>query len=124
MAVYIHYLNGNDISIQNHYLEKEYRNDIEIEIDGLFYEVYFFTKDALEYEMTKDGFFSLPGMIILEEITNEKIILAIENLLDTGYFTCFKGYKSLISLEKFSNRWYSNTPFGFKIENVFSYKIG
>jgi hypothetical protein len=91
MSVIIHFLNGNDQAIENHYLQKEYRNDIIIEIDAKFHEVYFFVADSLEFEMTKDGFFSLPGLIILDEICNEKIYAAINGLIDIGYFEKFIG---------------------------------
>ena len=116
MSVIIHFINGNDQSIENHYLQKEYRNDIIIEIDEKFYEVYFFIADSLEFEMTKDGFFSLPGLIILDKICNEKIYAAINGLIDIGYFENFIG-SSKLSLDKsFSNKWYINrgTPYNLK----------
>ncbi|WP_343748277.1 hypothetical protein [Fluviicola sp.] len=102
----IFYLNGNDSSIEAHYIEKEYRNDIIIEKDNLFYELHFFTHDSLEYEMTKDGFFSLPGLIILDEISNEKIKTSIRTLAKKGFFESFKGRKQMFFEERFSSFWY------------------
>jgi hypothetical protein len=75
MSVVVHFLNGNDAAIEAHYSQKSYRNDIVVEIDAAFYEVCFFTPSALEYEMTKAGYFSIPGMIILDEISSEKFTL-------------------------------------------------
>ena len=46
MSVIIHFLNGNDESIKNHYFQKEYRNDIFLEIHGNFYEVYFLAEES------------------------------------------------------------------------------
>ena len=60
--------------------KRSYRDDIIIEISGLFYEVYFFADGSIKYEMTKDGFFSFPGMIVLDEIIHEKILLSINSL--------------------------------------------
>jgi hypothetical protein len=124
MSIVIHFLNGNDESIRQHYLDKEYRNDIEVEIDGTFFEVYFFTKDALEYEMRKDGFFSLPGIIILDEITTEKVIRSIDFLEQAGYFDRFTGYKQPFSArDRFVHKWYSNTQADFSAENAYSYTL-
>jgi hypothetical protein len=107
MSIIIHFFNGNDETIEMHYSQKEYRNDVIIEINHVFYEVYFFVKDALEYEMRKDGFFSLPGLIILDEISNDKIINAIKELFILGYFDSFKGYSDKLD-NKFANKFYSN----------------
>lgn len=104
----IYFLNSNTLEIENHYFDKEYRDDIIIEIKGLYYEVYFFTKDALEYEMTKDGFFSFPNMIILEEITTEKIINSVTYLNHKGFFDRFKGEKELNQRRRFIHGWYAN----------------
>jgi hypothetical protein len=49
MEVIIHFLNGNDLSIQSHYQLKSYRDDIVVEIDKLFYEVYFYTDGNMKY---------------------------------------------------------------------------
>lgn len=119
MSVIIHFLNGNDESIKNHYFQKEYRNDIFLEIHGNFYEVYFFVADTLEFEMKKDGFFSLPGLIILDEITNEKIFSSINYLIDSGYFENFVPLKKIDINKTFANKWYNNT-FQLNIENIYS----
>lgn len=108
MEVLIHYLNGNDLSIQNHYAQKEYRNDIIIEIDKLFYEVYFYVEGSIEYELTNEGFFSLPGLIVLDEISNEKILNSINKLIDYKYFEHFVGKKEFPLKSRFIDRWYVN----------------
>ncbi|MFC2328841.1 hypothetical protein [Prevotella nigrescens] len=82
----IYFLNGNTPEIEYHYLEKEYRNDVIVEIEGLLYDLYFFTIDALQYKMTKDGFFSLSGMIILDEISTENIKKSILTLYERKFF--------------------------------------
>lgn len=123
MSIKIHFLNGNDESIQNHYLQKEYRNDIVIEVDGKFYEVYFFVADSLEYEMKKDGFFSLPGLIILDEVCNEKIYTAVNYLVDIGYFDSFVASNEMSLNKTFSNKWYENKSSHYKSENISSYVL-
>lgn len=107
MTVNIYFFNGNNAAIEAHYAEKEYRNDIVVEIENRFYEVYFFTKDALEYEMRKDGFFALPGIIILDEISAAKIITAVQFLSNSGFFDTFKGYDENPINNGFAHRWYS-----------------
>ena len=95
----IYFLNGNTPEIEYHYLEKEYRNDVIVEIEGLLYDLYFFTIDALQYKMTKDGFFSLSGMIILDEISTENIKKSILTLYERKFFFInSKGKKNLIEI--------------------------
>lgn len=106
MKVTVYFLNGNTELMENHYSQKEYRDDIIVEIDGLFFEVYFFVEGMLKYEMTNDGFFSFPGIIILDEMSSMKIINSIEKLIDYGYFNSFVGHRTLPLNERFVNRWY------------------
>ncbi len=122
MSILVHFLNGNDLSIQNHYYEKEYRNDIVIEIENKFYEVYFFTETALKYEMRKDGFFSLPGLIILDEITHDKIIDAISKLSEIRYFEVFIGKDKSLLNSRFINLWYEN-DLSFTTSNLYTYLL-
>jgi hypothetical protein len=124
MKAFVHFLNGDNLELQNHYFQKEYRNDIVVEINRIYYEVFFFTKDSLEYEMRKDGFFSLPGIIILDEISNEKILNSVDYLVDIHYFDVFKGYTTLDFLSnRFANRWYENEALNFTFEHAYSYKL-
>jgi hypothetical protein len=104
----VYFLNGNTNEIEYYYAEKEYRDDIILEINDLYYEVYFFTIDALEYEMTKDGYFAHPCMIILDEISTEKIIKAITELKKRGFFKRFQGMTQLNQEKRFIHEWYSN----------------
>ncbi len=106
MTIIIHYLAGNDALYQDHYLEKEYRDDIVVEIDGLYYDVYFFTSDSLKYEMRRDGFCSFPGMIILEEITNDLILNSINVLVDLGYFKELMGKAEMSHRKRYIDKWY------------------
>ena len=125
MAVFIHFLNGNNRELEDHYFIKGYRNDVFVEIDTIFYEVYFFTKDSLEYEMRKDGFFSLPGIIILDEITLDKIIASVNYLLSVHFFDVFKGYsRESILNGNFSNRWYVGQTAKFTFESASSFELG
>lgn len=103
----IYYLNGNDLLMESHYLDKGYRDDVLIKIQESFYEVYFFTADALEYEMTRDGYFSLPGMIILEEITTDKITIALKQLVERGYFNHLNKLTDFDESLRFSASWYN-----------------
>jgi hypothetical protein len=122
MSISIHFLNGNDLSTQDHYLQKGYRDDIIIEINGLFYEVYFFADGSTKYEMTKDGFFSFPGMIVLDEIIHDKILLSVNRLLDYGYFEMFKGHTEFPLNKRFMQKWYLNEiVFGY--EHMVSLKL-
>lgn len=104
----IYFLNSNTTEMEIHYSEKEYRDDIVVEIGNTFYEVYFFTKEALEYEMTKDGFFSLVGIIILEDISTKNIIKSIQELHKKGFFSSFKGEKDFNPHKRFMHNWYLN----------------
>ena len=108
MTTTIYFFNGNNESSEKYYFEKEYRDDIVIKIDDLFYELYFFTQDSIEYEMTKDGYFSLPGLIILDSISLEKIIKSIKHLKQKGYFDNFKGTTELSQKNRFLHKWYEN----------------
>lgn len=123
MEITIHFLNGNDESIQQHYFQKEYRNDILVEIDSIFYETYFYTQDALKYEMLKDGYFSFPGLIILEEVTSSKIIISIKELSKMNYFDWFVGKKEMLLNNLFLQKWYDNDMSLFDIKSVFSLKM-
>ncbi|WP_315814157.1 hypothetical protein [Paraflavitalea speifideaquila] len=109
MKVNIHCLNGNGLDIENHYNQKEYRDDIVIEIDGMYFEVYFFLPHALEYEMTIQGYYSLPGLILLDDITFDKICSAINKLLDFNYFDQFKGSSNGPEFDRFFRKWLSDT---------------
>jgi hypothetical protein len=104
----VYFLNNNTVEIENYYAEKEYRDDIILEINNLYYEVYFFTRDALEYEMTKDGFFAFPGMIILDVISTENIIKAAIELEQKNFFNRLQGMRQLNQNERFIHDWYSN----------------
>ena len=104
----IYFLNGSNLEIDAHYSEKEYRDDVLVKLDNLFYELYFFTADSLEYEMTKDGYFSFPGLIILDEITKDKIKASIHFLKEKGFFTKLVGSKEFSPNNRFVNSWYVN----------------
>jgi hypothetical protein len=104
----IHFLNGNDNLTQAHYYQKEYRNDIIVEINSLFYEIYFYTSNAIDYEITDQGFFSYPGIIILDEITTDKIFVAVEKLYEKSYFKWFKGSLSMPIESSFIQNWLLN----------------
>jgi hypothetical protein len=119
----IYFFNGISSDIQNHYFQKQYRNDVIIENNGRYYEVYFFTKDALEYEMTKDGFFSLPGLVILEEITQKHLVDSVTHLLKIGYFDEFKGCDLMPIKNRFHERWYENVEAKISTENMVSISI-
>lgn len=108
MSLIIHFLNGNNTKIENHYFEKEYRNDIIVESNGKYYEVYFFTQDALTYEMTIEGYFGLPGLIILDQITTDKIKKSIFELERKGFFKRFSGMGQLNQEVRFIHNWYVN----------------
>src|ERR1700739_4554649 len=123
MNVIIHFLNGNDLAIQDHYREKEYRTDVIVQIGSLYYEVYFFVFDSLQYELTKDGFFSFPGLIVLDEITNSKIYAAIDQLIDHKYFEAFIGKKDFPLNNRFLNSWYLNHQSAFSLEKTFQYRL-
>ncbi len=114
----IYFLSDNSVEIENYYTEKEYRDDIVLKINEQFYEVYFYTKDALEYEMTKDGFFAFPGMIILDIITTEKIITAVRELQKRGFFKRLKGLDNLNQLHRFVHDWYVNEIPPFNMDNI------
>jgi len=104
----IYFLNGRSQEIEDHYNQKEYRDDIVFEMDGLFYELYFFTPDSLEYEMTKEGHFSFPGLIILSDISTERIRASILSLYEKGYFKRLNGMKELSQEKRFVHNWYIN----------------
>jgi hypothetical protein len=108
MHLVLHYLTGNTEDIESHYFEKEYRDDIIVQVENSYFEVYFFTKDALNYEMTKDGYFAFPGLIILDEITSDKIKTAIINLATRNYFDKFNGQESILPGSRFIHKWYVN----------------
>jgi hypothetical protein len=108
MVRVIYFFNGRNQEIEEYYLEKEYRDDIVVELNGMFYELYFFTQDSLEYEMTKEGYFSFPGLVILETVSTEKIRIAILNLEKKGYFNRLNGMKELSQEKRFIHNWYIN----------------
>ena len=118
----LHFLSGNSKHIQNYYFEKEYRDDVIVELDNLFYEVNFFTLESLNYEGNQNGF-GLPGIIILDEITDEKIVLAVKNLITIKYFDFFKGETQLNLYKNSLNMWYLNGPFIFKKEDIVTRQI-
>lgn len=108
MDILVHFLNGTDEAINNHYAQKEYRDDIIVEIENLFYEVYFYVDGTLIYEFTDAGFFSLPGLIILDEISYDKIIHCLKELVNYKYFEHFKGSPAFPIKKRFIDKWYLN----------------
>lgn len=118
MADTIYFFNGRNDDIDRYYFDKEYRDDIIVEISGVFYELYFFTKDSLEYEMTKEGYFSLPGLIILDKINTNTILTAIRKLKNIKYFTRLQGYDELSQEKRFIHNWYVNELPQFDIKNL------
>lgn len=120
MNMIVYFRNGNDESIQQHYHQKEYRDDIIVRHQDLYYEVYFFTESSLKYEMRKGGYFSLPGIIVLEEISNLKITTAIKELSELGYFSWFTGKREIPLLNKqFLQKIYDNDLGTFDKKKVF-----
>ena len=85
-----YFLQGNSPEIEWYYADKEYRHDVFVEKDNLFYDVHFFTQSSLTYEMTRSGFFSLPGLIVLDDISKESIIRAIVELSKFHFFEKLK----------------------------------
>jgi hypothetical protein len=117
MKINVYFLHGNSKEMQIHFKEKECRTDIVVEIDGIFYEVYFFTDGVIRYEMRMDGFFTFPGLIIVDQLTTETILNAIEKLADMGYFSSFTGYTSLPEEVRFLRHWYADVD-EFKGTNI------
>jgi len=122
MSLIIHYLNGKSEEMESHYAEKEYRDDIIVELNGLYYEVYFFTSGVLKYEMTNDGFFAFPGLIILDEISTKSIKDSILYLETLGYFLKFNGLERLDQEKRFIHNWYAN-KLSFDINRIESEKL-
>ena len=120
MSIKIHFINGDSELVEKHYLQKEYRNDIIFECGGFYYEVYFFTEKALEYEILTDGYFSMPGIIILTEVSNSKIILAIKELFKVGYFKYFIGKEKIPINTRFIQQWYDNDMATFNTKSMSS----
>ena len=120
MTTIIHFFNGIDEQIENHYFQKEYRNDVIVQVDNKYYEVYFFTQSAIEYELRDNIFFSSPGLIILDEIKLEKIVSTITFLIDIGYFNQFIGYDENPINNRFINKWYANQLSNFNQEKLAS----
>jgi hypothetical protein len=108
MPNYVHFLSGLASETEEHYNYKEYRLDVIVEIEGKYFETYFFTQSAITYEMTTDGYFSFPGMIVLDEISYDKIMIAIKALIKYEYFKCYSGYTELPKNSRFMHRWYLN----------------
>ena len=126
MPATIYFFNGDNPEIEAHYYEKEYRDDIVVEIDNTFYEVYFFTRASLVREMLHGSYFSMPGLIILEEMKKEAIIGSLKFLLNIGFFDPFKGYtRSTILTSKFWDRLYvkKSNPYSFECAGVASITI-
>lgn len=111
----IHFLDGSDVDIEDHYRQKDYRLDIIVEFDGLYYEVYFFLESVLWYEMRADGFFSFPGIIFLDEISNAKIINSLKVLVGMGFLKNFRGHESMPVSNRFVDVWYM---FGDKMHSI------
>jgi len=125
MSATIYFLNGDTPELEGHYYEKEYRDDIVVEINKVFYEVYFFTQDSLIREFRLDGFFAMPGLIVLDVMKKETIITSIKYLLQVGFFDSFKGYdKSTILTSNFSMQYYVNKAVELSFDNAASFQIG
>jgi len=118
----VYYLNGNDNLIEDYYFEKEYRDDVMVRLNDIFYELYFFTSDALEFELTQGGYFSLPGLIVLEEISTKFIEKAIVNLEKRNYFNKLKGMDKFSPENRFIHNWYTN-KLSLKKDSVLIKKI-
>ncbi|MES2559353.1 MAG: hypothetical protein V4590_06410 [Bacteroidota bacterium] len=113
MEVNVHFLNGNSPAMQQYYAHKNYRDDVIIQINKLFYEVYFYTEASMDKEIGEKGFFSLPGLIMLNEINNNEIYSAIDGLIELGYFDCFKGKTEFPIKNRFADKWYEGEEHSF-----------
>jgi len=113
----VYFLQGNSPEIEWYYADKEYRHDVFVEKDNLFYDVHFFTQSSLTYEMTRSGFFSLPGLIVLDDISKESIIRAIVELSKFHFFEKLKGLPYLDQSESFIYLWYKNLSL-FSIDSM------
>lgn len=101
------FLAGMTKEMEEHYIEKEYRQDVFVKIGELYFEVYFNTYSSLKNDMRKDGFCAFPGMIILDEMSDKLIVNAIKELINLKYFESFTGYKELPLTNRFIDKWYS-----------------
>lgn len=88
------YMMGKTLDYEEYFRQKGYRDDIFIEIGQDLFEVYFFLYDTLEYEMMLDGYCSYPGLIIIDDITSEKIEIAVKGLYKFGFFDYLKPFDS------------------------------
>ncbi len=118
MEASIHFLNGNTPAIQQYYAQKGYRDDVIIEIDQLFYEVYFYVEGALLHETKKDGVFSVPGLIVLDEISNNKIFNAFDVLIELGYFDSLKGQSTFPANNRFKDKWNQSEEYSFDLNEL------
>lgn len=108
MKLTIHFLNGNDNYMQLHYAAKAYRDDIIVQIGQTYYEVYFREESTLNRDLTDDGYFSMPGLIVLDAIEHDKIVKSIKYLYEIGYFNWFKGFDEMQYEKQFMSKWYAN----------------
>lgn len=118
MKVTVYFPGGNTKETDMHYNMKENRRDVVVEIENIFYEVYFYVDGNIQYEMTADGFFSIPGMIVLNEVTTEKILKSISWLAGNGYFKYFKGYDTIPLKGTMTDVWWWSGEHLFEKENI------
>jgi hypothetical protein len=72
-----------------------YLSEVEVELDGLRYRVFFIDPIRLEQELKANAgsgrcYFAEPNLIVLPEVTTESIKKAVEGLARDGYFQHLK----------------------------------
>ena len=72
-----------------------YLSEVEVELDGLRYRLFFIDPVRLEQELQSNvesgrAYFAEPNLVVLPEITTEAIKKAVEGLARDGYFEHLK----------------------------------
>lgn len=123
MNATIHFLTGNTQAVQRYYEEHGFRDDIVIELNRYYFEVYFYTPSAVEREMRNKEILMMPGLILMDAISNNKIYAAIDFLIESGYFAAFKGTSEFPLNKRFNGTKSKNEFHIFDFSEVASHKI-
>ena len=85
------YVEDNSKNMQDESFQKNYRNDVYVKIDNMFYNVSIITinrlKDEVKETFKNESVYCTPNnLVIVKEVTNDCIIESIKSLYAKNYF--------------------------------------
>ena len=84
------YVQDSSELTDQYFIMKEYRNDILLKVDSLYYALSFMTPDLIKQETSCEDFYYIKNLFPIQEVSLKEIIKTITKNVNLGYYEDLK----------------------------------